>query len=127
MLTLLLSPETFSVHRLKRLDLVPFEKLKGCSIVGVSVYKDEVTLVVPSRLDINSELSSQNWRALKIEESNSLDLPGILNSVLTPIAEAKVGIFAMSTYDSDIVLFQQKDFETVLSVLTTKFTLRISS
>ena len=67
---------------------------------------------------MNSFPNSHNWRVLKIKESSSLNTSGVLNSVLTPLAEAKIGIFSMSTFDSDIILFQQDDYENVIKALS---------
>ena len=42
---------------------------------------------------------------------------GILAAILDPLAEARVSIFAISTYDTDYVLIGENDLDRALSVL----------
>ena len=46
-----------------------------------------------------------------------LDLVGILASIADPLAEAKISIFAISTYDTDYVLVKARDLEAALGAL----------
>lgn len=44
------------------------------------------------------------WRALALRGPIPFDLTGVLASLLTPLADAEVSIFAISTYDTDVVM-----------------------
>jgi hypothetical protein len=44
-------------------------------------------------------------------------LTGILASVLNPLAEAGVGIFALSTFDTDYVLVKEENVEKAVEAL----------
>lgn len=58
------------------------------------------------------------WRALTLE--GPFDLAGetgILASVLAPLAAAGVGIFALSTYDTDHVLVQDEALDAAVDAL----------
>ncbi|MBA7698577.1 MAG: ACT domain-containing protein [Calditrichaeota bacterium] len=57
------------------------------------------------------------WRGLKVQGPLDLDLTGVLASITTPLAEAKVSIFAISTYDTDYILVREKDLEKAKQVL----------
>ena len=48
----------------------------------------------------------------------AFDQTGILLQVLKPLAEAKIGIFALSTFDTDYVLVKDHAFESALQALT---------
>ena len=60
----------------------------------------------------------RDWRCLKVEGPLDLSLIGILASLTTPLARAEVGIFVMSTYDTDYVLVKEKRLEEAVLVLS---------
>ena len=47
----------------------------------------------------------------------AFDQTGILLQVLQPLAEAKIGIFALSTFDTDYVLVKDHAFEATVQAL----------
>jgi hypothetical protein len=42
---------------------------------------------------------------------------GVLASLVAPLAEAGIAVFAVSTFDTDYLLVKDRDFERTLSVL----------
>jgi hypothetical protein len=42
---------------------------------------------------------------------------GILSALLVPLAEAKVGIFALSTFDTDYILVKHAQLEAAVTAL----------
>lgn len=59
----------------------------------------------------------EGWRALGLEGPLDFSLVGVLASLLAPLAEAGVSVFAVSTYDTDYVLVKQSSLETVAMAL----------
>lgn len=57
------------------------------------------------------------WRAIEIQGPIPFDQVGVLASVLVPLAEANVPIFAISTYDTDVVLVRGGDLARALVAL----------
>jgi hypothetical protein len=53
----------------------------------------------------------RGWVALKLEGPFPLSMTGVLASFLEPLAEAKIPIFAISTFDTDYVLVKREDLE----------------
>ena len=51
------------------------------------------------------------WRALKVQGPLDLSLVGILSSLAFSLAAAGVGIFVISTYDTDYLLVKDYDLE----------------
>ena len=49
------------------------------------------------------------WRCLKVEGPLDFGLTGILASLAEPLAKAGVSIFAISTYDTDVLLVKSPD------------------
>lgn len=57
------------------------------------------------------------WKAFRIEGILDFSLIGILAPIATILAENKIGIFAVSTYNTDYILVKQENYEEALSVL----------
>jgi len=51
------------------------------------------------------------WRALKIDGVFAFNETGVLESILKPLAQANIGIFALSSFDTDYVLVKSEDVE----------------
>lgn len=59
----------------------------------------------------------RDWRALKIEGQLDFALTGILASIATPLADAGISIFALSTFDTDYVLVKTEKLQQAINVL----------
>jgi uncharacterized protein len=57
------------------------------------------------------------WRALMLEGPFDFSLTGILASVLQPLAQAQVPIFALSTFDTDWILVPGSQLEKAVEAL----------
>jgi len=58
------------------------------------------------------------WRAFRIEGILDFSLIGILSKISGILAEHKIGIFAVSTYNTDYILVKEEHFEEALAVLS---------
>ena len=58
------------------------------------------------------------WRGFRIQGVLDFSLIGILSKLSGILADNKIGIFAVSTYNTDYILVKDKDFEKALSVLS---------
>ncbi len=72
---------------------------------SVTKTPDEISVVCPESVVPNGVAASRGWRALRFEGPLPLDQTGILASVIGPLANARVSVFAVATYDTDYVLF----------------------
>lgn len=62
--------------------------------------------------------AENGWRALRVAGSLDFALVGILASIANPLAQARVSIFALSTYDTDYVLVKESELERAMAALT---------
>lgn len=58
------------------------------------------------------------WKAFRIEGTLDFSLIGILAEISTLLAENKIGIFAISTYNTDYILTKQENYAKALQVLS---------
>ncbi len=62
----------------------------------------------------------EDWRALVIPGPIPFESTGVLSALATPLANAGIPIFAISTYDTDYVLVRSQNLELALEVLGVK-------
>ncbi len=57
------------------------------------------------------------WRAFRVEGELDFSLIGILSAISTALAEARIGLFAISTYNTDYILVKREHFERAMDAL----------
>ncbi|MDE3202113.1 MAG: ACT domain-containing protein [Acidobacteriota bacterium] len=82
---------------------------------------DELSIVCTEELVPEGVRAEKGWRAFRIVGQIDFALTGVLASVLHPLAEAKVGIFALSTFDTDYILVRSEQLEAARVVLAARF------
>jgi len=88
------------------------------AFLSVTRTPEELSVVCSETRVPGGAQAERGWLALKLEGPFDLSLTGILASVLDPLADAGIGIFALSTYDTDYVLVKQERIEQAIKVLT---------
>jgi hypothetical protein len=88
------------------------------SLISITRTGKELTIVC--RMDsIPSELQSDlNWRCFRIDGSFDLNQIGVISSISSPLADAGISIYVISTYDTDYFLVQDKNVEQTISTLS---------
>ena len=87
------------------------------ALYSITRTADELSVVAPSSVIPEGIRREGGWRALQVEGPLELSLTGILASLAVPLAEAGIPIFAISTYDTDLVLVQEKDLNAATDAL----------
>lgn len=74
--------------------------------------------VVCAAAQVPAEVRAEKgWAALRLHGPFEFTLTGILAAVLNPLRDAGVGIFALSTFDTDYVLVAQAQLPGALAAL----------
>lgn len=60
---------------------------------------------------------SDGWRGFRIEGTLDFSLVGILSKLSAILAENKIGIFAVSTFNTDYILVKEKDYDRATAAL----------
>lgn len=60
------------------------------------------------------------WRGFRIQGVLDFSLTGILSKLSVILAEHKIGIFAVSTYNTDYILVKEENYERALTVLASE-------
>lgn len=115
-LTLTVLEETFTIHKYASSENLP-EKVSNCSFYSVIKTREELSLIYPGKLSVQSEKSSPNWKCLKVVGPLDLNKTGILAGLSDTLNKAKISIFAISTFETDYFLIQKKVLEIAKSAL----------
>ena len=79
---------------------------------------EEKSLVCPISLVPNDTIEREDgWRAFRIEGVLDFSLIGILSKISSLLAANKIGIFAISTFNTDYILTKKEDFDKAIDVL----------
>ncbi len=116
-LTLATLPETFAVCRLGPDEPIPDWALTASSFLSLTRTTDELSIVCTESAVPDEIRREGDWRALKVDGLLDFAETGILASLATPLADAGVSVFAISTFDTDYLLVKQAVLDTVRSVL----------
>ena len=77
---------------------------------------EERSLVCPTELVPGNTIErNDGWRAFRIEGVLDFSLIGILSKISTCLAENGIGIFAISTFNTDYVLTKENDWITCIT------------
>ena len=72
----------------------------------MTVRPGELSLVCRTGLEPPGARVERGWRALWVTGPLDFSLVGIVAGVTVPLAEAGVGVFVLSTFDTDAVLIR---------------------
>jgi hypothetical protein len=116
-LTLVLEDDRIAVCRLSAEAKLP-EWVQSDGFCSVTRTRDELSVVCSDDGRIPSEVKSERGcRLLRVAGTQAFELTGVLSSVLLPLAEAEIGIFAVSTFDTDYVMVKAEALSRAIKVL----------
>lgn len=80
---------------------------------------EELSLVCSTESVPDNTLSRDDgWKAFRVQGVLDFSLIGILSRITTLLADNKIGVFAISTYNTDYILTKKENFEDALRVLS---------
>lgn len=79
---------------------------------------EEISLVCKTGdTPANTSERDDNWKGFRIEGVLDFSLIGILSKISGILADNKIGIFAVSTYNTDYILVKEENFDNAMKVL----------
>ena len=115
-LTLRLLNQHFAIHSLSENATIPTEVFSA-SIFFIAKTFDEISIVLPQHIAIASDEVELNWQALEVVGPLDFTLTGILSNISTVLANEKISIFAISTFDTDYILVKDDSINAAIEAL----------
>ena len=105
----------FSICKVKDYTMVNLED-KYCFVGKTDEEKSLVCLT--EKIPNNTTVRDDHWKAFRIEGILDFSLIGILAEISSLLAENNIGIFVISTYNTDYILTKSDDFVKALEILS---------
>jgi len=113
---LTLLAERFAISRLAADAPLPDWATRG-PFFSVTRTGDELSVVTEiSQVPVGVH-SQAGWRVLKVHGPFVLSEIGVLSALATPLAAAKISLFAVSTFDTDYVLIAAETLSAAITAL----------
>lgn len=107
--------ERFAICRMAP-GRVPNWAYRG-AFVSISRTADELSVVCDQRQVPKSIRAERDWRAIRVVGTLDLSLISVLASLAVPLAKARIGVFCVSTFDTDYLLVRADVLEAARAVL----------
>lgn len=110
-------PYNLSVAKVENIDAVDLSK----EFFFIGKTDEELSLVCRTE-DIPSKTieCDNGWKGFRIQGILDFSLIGILSKLSGVLAEHKIGIFAVSTFNTDYIFVKEENFEKALTVLASE-------
>ena len=109
-------PGEYAVWQLPADALLP--RIEGAGFLSVTRTPDEVSVVSPADSVPAGVPAETEFRCLAVAGPLAFNLTGVVAGLSTPLAEAKVPIFVISTFDTDYLLVRSEDLSRARRALT---------
>ena len=115
-----LSPDRLVICRFDAGSPVPLWAVQA-QFFSITRTPQELSIVctessVPAELG-HGERIERGWRSLRVQGPLDLSLTGVLASLAAPLADAKIPIFVLSTFDTDYVLVREETLQPAITAL----------
>jgi hypothetical protein len=87
------------------------------AVTSVTRTPDELSITCAEDAVPEGITAERGWRCLKVEGPLDLALTGIAAALTTPLAEAKVSVSVIATYDTDYLLVKEERLADALAAL----------
>lgn len=116
-MTLKVLEQRFAVCKVADLSQMNFDG----EILFIGKTDEEISVVCEEKfVPQNVEICENGWRGFRIEGILDFSLTGILSKISAVLAEEEIGIFAVSTYNTDYILVKEENFKKATKALENK-------
>jgi len=122
-LILTILPEKLGICHFAKNSPIPdwAENTSFCSITRTA---DELSIISPQDKIPGGVIAEKDWRAFKVQGPLGFVMTGIVASLSEPLAEAKISILYISTYETDYLLVEEKNLAKATEILGTFCTIK---
>lgn len=110
-------PQNFAIARLEPNADLPSAVLASPGFLSITRTAYELSIVCAEDAAAGLARVDKAWRAIKVQGPFAFDQTGVLASFLDPLAVAAIGIFAVSTFDTDYILVKSANLEAAVAAL----------
>lgn len=106
--------QDFSICKVEDLSQIDYSD----EFCFISKTDEELSLVCSTKLVPENAVKCDNgWKGFRIQGILDFSLIGILSKIATLLAKNNIGIFTVSTYNTDYIFTKEENFEKAINVL----------
>lgn len=107
----------FSVCKVNDISVIDFTD----DFCFIGKTDEELSLVCSTeRVPVNTIERDDGWKAFRIQGVLDFSLIGILSRISAILTQNKIGIFVVSTYNTDYILVKKENYQRALEALETE-------
>ena len=111
-------PEKFAICYFDKNTPIPSWALEE-DFFSITKTSDELSIVFPQEKIPGGVFANKNWRAFKLEDIKEyLHVAGIIGFLSQPLADKDVSIFNISTFQTNYILVEEKNFDKAKNILS---------
>ncbi len=116
-MNLILLKDNYSINKFPIESTLP-NWVYSSDFYSITKTKDELSVVtLQSHSNHEKNITSKNWRILKITGPLDLSLIGVISEISSILKNAGISVFTISTYDTDYILVKQNDLDRGIDAL----------
>ena len=117
-ITLSLLPQKFGICHFEKKTQIPKWAREG-EFFSITKTDQELSIVFPQEKIPSGVLYEPNWRAFRIEGIvEGIYAVGIIEILARPLAENKIPIFDISTYQTNYIFVKEKNLKKAIELLS---------
>ena len=109
-ITMKVLPGSYCVHRLPPTGTIP-DAVYRETFFNITQTDKELSIVCDSQVEIDSEKSEDGFSCMQVVGVLDFSLTGILADITSSLSTAGISTFALSTYNTDYILFKSVKLE----------------
>lgn len=107
-------------HRLAVCRLAPGASLPSWvrgAFTSITRTDEELSIVCDEDAVPPDVQAERGWRAMRVDGPVPFDVTGVAAALVSPLAEARISVFLIATYDTDYLLVKDEAFARAAGVL----------
>jgi hypothetical protein len=117
--TLSVLPEKFGICHFDKNSSIPDWTRGESNFTSITRTSDELSIILPQDKIPGGVLAEKNWRAFKVQGPLGFVLTGVVSSLSKPLADAKISILYVDTYETSYIFVEEKNLEKAKKILRT--------
>ena len=106
----------YTIHRFEVNEMVIPEILDD-SFYSFTKSDDEISIVCNSEIVMNDSRQEPGWKIIKLIGPFDFTEVGIIAAITKTLADKQIGVFVVSTFDTDFVLIKEENLENSVEAL----------
>jgi len=116
-LTLSILPEKFGICHFDKKSPLPDWAIGETSFTSITRTSDELSIILPQDKIPGGVMCEKDWRAFKVKGPLGFVLTGVVSSLSKPLADAKISILYVDTYETSYLFVEDKNLDKAQKIL----------